>query len=143
MMQRIAIPYRKAPGMLTPMPLLDFDLSYHENSIHVTALVDSGAMISILPFELGEQLGFSWDEQCVDIQLGGILQGAKASAVILQAHIDRLPPVRLVFAWTARTDRPVPLVLGQINFFKQFRVDFTGNDELVYVSLTPEVVQKN
>ena len=139
-MSRIAVPYRKEPGMLTPMPLLDLDLGYHENSIHVTALIDSGAMISILSFEIGEQLGLSYDEQRVDIQLGGILQGVKACAVILQAQVEGLPPVRLVFAWAARTGRPVPLVLGQVNFFKQFRVDFTGNKELVSLSPAPEAI---
>ena len=63
MTQRIAISYRQSVGMMTPMPLLDLVLGYHEHTIHTTALIDSGAMISTLPFKYGEQLGLSWEEQ--------------------------------------------------------------------------------
>lgn len=138
-MKRIAIPYRQNVGMMTPMPLLDLVLSYHEHTIHTTALIDSGAMISTLPFEYGQQLGLSWEEQHVNVQLGGVLHNVSAYAVILHAQIDPLIPVKLVFAWCGKIDRPIPFVLGQVNFFKQFRVDFAGSENQVFLSLDPNV----
>jgi hypothetical protein len=134
-MQRVTVPYRQEPGMITPMPLLDIHLSHDDHSIQATALIDSGAMISLLPFEYGQQLGLTQADQRVDVQLGGILQGVKAFAIIVHAQVKPLPPMKLVFAWAEKTDRPVPLVLGQINFFKQFRVDFVGKDDHVFLSL--------
>ena len=136
-MQQVTVSYRQEPGMLTPMPLLDLILCYHEQSFSATALIDSGAMVSILPFDHGRRLGLCWEEQRIEVQLGGILQDVKAVAVILQTHLEPLPPVKLVFAWTEPSERPVPFVLGQVNFFKQYRVNFAGNDGKVYISLDP------
>ena len=135
-MPRITVPYRQPPGMMTPMPLLDLRLSHDAHSIQAMALIDSGAMISLLPFEYGQQLGFSQTDRRVEVQLGGILRGVKAFAVIARAHIQPLPPVKLVFAWVEETNQSVPLVLGQINFFKQSRVDFRGKDDHVLLSLS-------
>lgn len=135
MMQRVTVPYRQQPGMMTPMPLVDVRLSHDDRNIQATALIDSGAMISLLPFEYGRQLGFSSDDQRVEVRLGGILHGVKAFAVIAHVHIQPLPQVKLVFAWAEQTGRPVPLVFGQINFFKQFRVDFMGKDDCFFLSL--------
>ena len=44
-MQRVTVPYRQKPGMMTPMPLLDVRLSHGDHSIQATALIDSGAMM--------------------------------------------------------------------------------------------------
>ena len=76
-MQRVTVPYRREPGMLTPMPLLDVRLSHGEHSIQATVLFDSGAMISLLPFEYGQQLGLSQAEQRVEVQLGAFYKASR------------------------------------------------------------------
>src|SRR5262249_22075009 len=81
-------------------------------------LVDSGAMISILPYSLGVQLGFDWNAQKTPIALGGTVAGIAARGIVVEASVGQLPPVRLVFAW-AQSDRG-PFLLGEVNFFEVF-----------------------
>ncbi len=49
-------------GAFSGMPLVTTTLSRADQEVTVDALVDSGATISILPYELGAQLGLVWDD---------------------------------------------------------------------------------
>lgn len=110
------------------MPMLPLTLASEQRSIAVTALVDSGATLSILPYDLGLQLGLTWGAQEVSIFLGGILQGLPAYGVALTGHLPDLDPFPLVFAWTSRPSTEVPVIVGQINFFRVFQVTLNGKD---------------
>jgi hypothetical protein len=87
-----------------------------------SALVDSGAAINVLPYSLGVQLGFHWDQQTNAVELSGNLASVAARVVVVSAVVGNFAPVRLAFAW-AQTDA-VGVILGQVNFFLEFDVCF-------------------
>ncbi len=95
--------------------------------LNFRSLVDTGSSINVLRYKLGIDLGFVWDDSKATIPLGGI-----AMAVSLSAIIGLLEPVELIFAW-ASNDRP-PLILGQIDFFTEYRVCFY--QDLGYFEIT-------
>lgn len=114
------------PGALCGKPLVTIVLCHDGHEITVSALVDSGATISILPDEVGRQLGFVWEEQTIPIHLGGPLKGIPAVAVLVNGHLSGLPETPLVMAWVAETQHPIRPILGQLNFFQQYKITFEG-----------------
>jgi hypothetical protein len=58
--------------------------------------------------------------------LGGNLGELTAMPLVVTGTVGDYPPVRLAFAWT-RADN-VPLILGQMNFFREFDICFIGPD---------------
>ena len=103
------------------LPMLPLSLTAAK-SLEVSALLDTGATINVLPFSLGIELGFDWNRQTTTIQLGGNLAAVEARAVAVSAIAADFPAVRLGFAWI-RSDH-VPIILGQMNFFLEFDVCF-------------------
>ena len=104
------------------MPYLPLTLHFGQNSTNVSALVDSGATVSVLPFSIGLQLGLKWEEQKVDIKLSGDLAQLQAKGIALAGEVSPYPLTKLVFAWVKSDDMPV--LLGQTNFFMEFNVYF-------------------
>lgn len=85
-------------------------------------MVDSGAKVNVLPYELGVQLGGVWDNNKAIIQLAGNLSDRSAIPFSTMVKIGDFPLTRLVFTWVNRLN--VPLILGQTNFFLEFDVCF-------------------
>ena len=110
-----------AMGNASLAPMLPIALEA-TNQVSALALVDSGATVNVMPFTLGEQLGFRWEEQTRAISLSGNLARIEARVVTVSAQVGEFAPVRLAFAWT-KTDAS-PLILGQVNFFMEFEVCF-------------------
>jgi hypothetical protein len=115
------VPRDPSLGHASLAPMLPLTL-IGSRSIETTGLVDSGAAVNVLPFALGEQLGFDWDQETRSVELSGNLASVEARVVVVTAVIGSLPPVRQAFAW-AQTDA-VPVILGQVNFFLEFDVCF-------------------
>ena len=107
---------------LDSLPRMPLVLRYGKQVINAVGLVDSGATINVLPYELGIQLAAVWDDQKATIRLAGNLGDIVAQPFFLMAEIGDFAPVRLAFAWSLRND--VPLILGQMNFFMEFDVCF-------------------
>ena len=87
-----------------------------EHAVEVIGLVDSGATVNVLPYEVGIRLGATWDDRKASIRLAGSLDTQLAIPVIAMAEIAGLPAVKLAFAWIQegqrRTDisgRPISL----------------------------------
>lgn len=99
------------------LPRLTFLLSLDNRDVEVTGLVDSGATVNVLPYEIGIGLGEVWDESKPHIRLAGNLCNFPAIPLAAMAKIGDFRPVRLVFAWV-KSD--APLILGQTNFFMEF-----------------------
>jgi hypothetical protein len=106
--------------MLRPqMPLI---LIHRNGPIETVGLLDTGADVNVLPYDLGVALGADWNAQDTIVELSGNLARYEARGLVLNATIGSFDPVRRVFAWTRATT--VPLLLGQVNFFAEFDVCF-------------------
>ncbi len=103
-------------------PLLPLTISFQNNSVETTGLLDTGATVNVLPFPLGESLGFNWESERIPLQLTGNLANYEARAVMLSAKVGEFDPVKLAFAWTKAEQ--VPVLLGMMNFFIEFDVCF-------------------
>ena len=104
------------------LPRIPLILHHSGQRVSVTGLVDSGATVSVLPYNVGLQLGARWDDQRANIRLAGHFGQSSAMPLFVMAEIGDFALVRLAFAWVRSTN--VPLVLGQTNFFMEFNVRF-------------------
>ncbi|WP_019487477.1 hypothetical protein [Kamptonema formosum] len=104
------------------LPRIPLILHHNNQRLEVIGLVDSGATVNLLPYQIGIQLGLVWDDSKAIIRLAGNIGNQPAMPVFLMAEIGEFAPVRLVFAWV-KSDN-VSLILGQTNFFLEFDVHF-------------------
>ncbi|MBL8888876.1 MAG: hypothetical protein JNL67_02785 [Planctomycetaceae bacterium] len=104
------------------LPYLPITLERDGKFVSVSALEDSGAALSVMPYDLGVRLGAVWEQQTVPVRLAGNLADSDARALVVMARIGQFPPVRLAFAWTR--NKHMPVLLGQVNFFMEFDVCF-------------------
>jgi hypothetical protein len=109
-------------GRSSILPYLPLTLSHGKHSIEVMALLDTGASVNVLPYEIGLQLGAVWESQTVQIPLSGNLSQSESRGLVLTGIVANFPPVLLAFAWTQSTN--VPVILGHMNFFAEFNVCF-------------------
>ena len=127
--------YTPHPQFPVGIPLINILLSYNATSVNVPAIVDSGAALNILPYDIGMALNLNWDNQTFPLDLGGILTGTQAYAVLLQAKIESFPSFKLAFAWINKPSTEVRVLLGQVNFFQEFDVHFYGRQKAFEISL--------
>jgi hypothetical protein len=109
-------------GMVDRMPYLPLKLRLAGQSLNTEGLLDTGASVNVLPYELGLQLGLIWENEMLSVLLTGNLARFEARAVVVDAQISSFPTIDLAFAWTQAPN--VPLILGQANFFFEFDVCF-------------------
>jgi len=113
------------------MPLLPLTLAHGERSIAASGLLETGAAVNVLPYSVGVQLGFAWEQLRTSIVLSGNLARVPTRGVVVSASVGTFTPVRLAFAWTQSDN--VPLLLGQVNFFMEFDVCFYRAREVLEV----------
>ncbi len=123
--------YTPFSGLPCGRPMVNINLFYAGNDMTAPALVDSGADFSVFPYDVGLQLGLVWEEQTLPVPLGGMLRGVPAFGVLVRGEIPGLPEKALVFAWAKTSCR---VILGQLNFFQQYRVTFEGYDNAFDIS---------
>lgn len=104
------------------LPRLTLSLGRKDRRVEAIGLVDSGATVNVLPYDLGSQLGCVWDNRQAIIQLAGNLGNQAAIPVTATVYIGEFSPTELVFAWIRSQN--APLILGQTNFFLEFDVCF-------------------
>lgn len=112
-------PSSKIAGSLPFLPLI---LTNQQLVVTVSGLLDTGATVNVLPYQLGLQLGAVWEEQSTSVKLTGNLAEQEARVLIVSATVGKFSPVRLAFAWTRSEE--IPVILGQVNFFMEFDVCF-------------------
>jgi hypothetical protein len=122
-------------GQENYVPYVPITLNYGDVSVKSMGLLDTGATINVLPYNLGLELGAMWENQTVSIPLAGNLEPIEARGLIVSGIIDNFPTVRLAFAWAESNN--LPLILGHLNFFTEFNVCFYGSQ------LAFEISQKN
>jgi hypothetical protein len=104
------------------LPRLPLVLQRDALRIEAVGLVDSGATVNVLPYELGLQLGGVWNDRQAILQLAGNLSNQPAMPFAAMAKIADFAPSQLMFAWVKMPS--LPLILGQTNFFLEFDVCF-------------------
>ncbi|MEH2191589.1 MAG: aspartyl protease family protein [Nostoc sp.] len=109
-------------GMVDRLPYIPLTLSLNGQSLNTEGLLDTGASVNVLPYELGLQLGLIWEDETLSVLLAGNLARFEARAVVVDAPVSSFPTINLAFAWTQTPN--VPLILGQANFFFEFDVCF-------------------
>ena len=107
-------------GRSVILPYLPLTLTLGDRSLEITALLDTGASVNVLPYEIGLQLGAVWENQTVSIPLSGNLARSDSRGLVVSGTIAQFIPVLLGFAWTEMKDTPV--ILGHMNFFAEFNV---------------------
>jgi hypothetical protein len=117
-----------ALGPTSSLPFVPVRLSVEDRFVDVAALLDTGSTMNVLPSVVGLSLGPDWSRQETVIQLTGNLASQTARAVVVEAQIGEIAPVRLAFAWTQSDD--VPVIFGQVNFFQEFDACFYRTDGL-------------
>jgi hypothetical protein len=88
------VPRDPSLGTASLAPMLPLTL-IEVHSVMTSGLVDSGAAINVLPYSLGVQLGFVWDQQTRSVELSGNLASVEARVVVLSAIGGAI----LRFAW--------------------------------------------
>ena len=94
------LPIDSALGEAGLQPRLPLTLAYQDQSVAVTGLLDTGAMVNVLPYPVGVDLGAVWEQQTTVLRLTGNLAQFEARALLVSAAVGSFAPVRLVFAWT-------------------------------------------
>src|SRR5687767_10904246 len=130
MTESAKFPYLAATASPRPtdfMPFLPFKIEREEKSKEILGLVDTGASVNVLPYQIGLEFGAIWEQQTTLFGLTGNLANYEARGLLLIAAISNFAPVNLAFAWTRAEN--VPVILGQINFFAEFDVCFYGSQK--------------
>jgi hypothetical protein len=109
-------------GSASFMPFLPLTLFHGSSELEVSGLLDTGATVNVMPYQIGLRLGAVWEEQTTSLRLSGNLANWEARGLIVTAKVADFKNVRLVFAWTISNE--VPVILGQVNFFMSFNVCF-------------------
>jgi len=104
------------------LPRIPLIFKRDNQQVEAIGLVDSGATVNVLSYQLGLDLGGIWDDRKAIIQLGGNLSNQVAIPFSAIAHVGEYSPIELVFAWVQNPN--IPLILGQTNFFIEFDVYF-------------------
>jgi len=123
------------PHLRGGLPLIEIALYHGDHKKTVSALLDSGAAMSVLPYDTGLELGLAWEKQTVPVDVGGVLKNTPAYGVLVRGEISHLPPV----AWVHRTSDEIRTILGQMNFFQHYRITFEAYNEIF--EITPKKIQ--
>ena len=104
------------------LPRVPIILRREGHTVEALGLIDSGATVNVMSYELGLQLGATWEDSRAIIQLAGNFGNQPAIPFFAMVQIGDIAPIQLAFAWTSSPN--APLILGQANFFMEFDVCF-------------------
>ncbi len=96
------------------LPRIPLRLRQGDRAVEALGLVDSGATVNVLPYEIGIELGAVWDESKAIIQLAGNL-----------SNLPAMLSDKLIFSWSLMCVSTVPnlnLILSQ-SLSKHFKYD--------------------
>lgn len=119
-MNKQQFPYLLEKGIL--MPFVPIRLVRNNLAIDTKALIDSGGVVNVLPYQVGLALGGVWNDKLAKLALGGALAGRRACPFIVYGIIANFQPIEMGCGWADSDDCPV--ILGNVNFFDEFDVSF-------------------
>lgn len=130
MSDAVRFPFQQANpriGKASSLPFLPITLSIGQSRLSAAGLLDTGAMVNGMPYQMGLDLGAVWEEQTERIKLTGNLSQANARVLTVRATVASFPSVHLRFAWSS--SNAAHLILGHLDFFLQFDVFFSRSRE--------------
>ena len=71
-------------GAASVLPYVPLRLAHEQKLVSISALVDSGAALNVLPYDAGIQLGAVWEQQTVPVQLTGNLSDSRTRLLQFQ-----------------------------------------------------------
>jgi len=107
-------------GEASRLPYMPITIQLQGQSLSVSALLDTGSAVNVLPYEVGLQLGAIWERQ--QFVSPATWRRNRRRVLTVLGTVGTLPSARLAFAWTRAP--AVPVILGQVNFFMEFDVCF-------------------
>lgn len=123
--ERFAYVDQSPVGRLAVLPFLPLNLRCGVAEVETIGLVDSGATVNVLPYDLELRLGLEWRDGESAVSLTGNLAAYDAQPAHLTARIGGFEPIVLGFAWSKNPN--VPLILAQVSFFMEFHVCLYGD----------------
>jgi gag-polyprotein putative aspartyl protease len=103
------------------LPFLKMDIGSVGNMFSVIALVDSGASTNLLPYRIGQRLGFDWENAEPGPKISGTIS-SESRLIKTSVKIGSLDVIDLSFCWIEHDN--ARLLLGQNDFFMNFTVCF-------------------
>ncbi|PJC28967.1 hypothetical protein CO053_01780 [Candidatus Shapirobacteria bacterium CG_4_9_14_0_2_um_filter_40_11] len=132
-------PYLKQPNLLNPQqpwisrPIIPIRISHKNNSLNISALIDSGADFCLFHSEIGRRLD-------IEIEKGKTLKffGIEGSPINAHLHLVKIQVIDIDHSVTipiAFTESPgVVAILGQLGFFDNFRIKFEKDRNIIEVT---------
>ncbi len=109
-------------------PLIEFIVFHKKNAARTSALIDSGATISVFKVELAEQLGIEV-EKGEETYLGGV--GGRIKGYIHKLEVE-IAGIRFVCPVVFSHEYTVSFnLLGRSKFFERFKIVFEEKKNLV------------
>ncbi|MBU4299369.1 hypothetical protein KJ636_04965 [Patescibacteria group bacterium] len=131
-------PYLKQPNFLNPQklwisrPIIPIRISYKNNFLNISALIDSGADFCLFHSEIGRKLGFEI-EKGKPLKFFGI-EGSSINAYLHSVEIQIIGVERSVIIPVAFTESfGVVAILGQVGFFDNFRIKFEKDHDIIEI----------
>jgi hypothetical protein len=99
---------RTSSNEVMPRPFLPLSLSSQTRRVQVDGLLDTGADVNVIPFEIGLELGFRWEDARSGLQLSGNLHTHETRAIlerIWNVNFGLSHPRKLAFTPLALRER--------------------------------------
>ena len=74
-------------SMVDRMPYVPITLGLNGRFLNTEGLIDTGASVNVLPYELGLQLGFIWENENLSVILAGNLAHCQARALVVKGQV--------------------------------------------------------
>ena len=100
--QEVIVLVRRALCYILPIILSNGILT-----VETAGLLDTGASVNVLPYEIGLELGAVWEEQTVPIELSRNLSREPARGLVLSGKVAQFDSVLFAFAWTKLKNVPI------------------------------------
>ena len=119
---------------------MDVTVHHKDESITFTGLIDSGCDTTMMSLDIATAIGIKHNA-CVKIPVRGIagaVEGCLHEVVLQIQHFNEKILMPVIFA----PKLAVPILLGQRDFFQNFRVKFQKDDNTFELSRAPQPAAK-
>jgi hypothetical protein len=114
-----SFPYQKVTRFVA-FPMLPMQLQSKDQAFEEIALVDSGAEMSVLPYDMGLRLGLDWEKAQMGTGLAGRVKPEDSRFVFIDLSVESFKPFKNIFLWVKMNN--MRLIVGQANFLAHFDV---------------------